>query len=585
MKIHIVKKGDTLYEISKKYGVPLSKIVDANPQLVDPNKLDIGMKIKVPTQPVPVPVPEGTQPIIHKHAVKQGDSLWKLSKAWGVSLKEIIDANPQLKNPNALLVGEVVNIPSSGTFTSNGEDHKSGGTAYKVEKTVPGSKTYTGPKEEMMVPQQVMPEIPQMPVIPECEVMPEISMQSELIVMPEMPPMEMPKKLPMKPVYEHKPKMMKPICPEKPIESVVEPCPPMQEHLVHCMPQLFNCAPPDFMFPTASLHKFHKAHCGCHEGEAVMPAQHWGPPAQHYSYPAYDHKEEHGAWTMPTSHYPGIPEQPMAVEYSQMSVTEPYTMGGPSFHTYPAQVDMKQTYPSYEAVMGEEAVSEKKPCGFHGSEKPTLYGEQLYEAEVPHENPVNPYYHPYHHHPHHHPYQHHLHHHHLHHHPHHHPYHHHLHHHPHHHPYHHHPHHHFPHGGYGHNSMMPYDGEGQHSNLEPYQERETTGQTTDAFELFEDLKSPSWTANTMGFSEGASEEESRPNEQNGINDLKTQSEFHNTNSTSVDMMDLKEDMLKGLEVESKVSRDTRTRVKSKSVTKKNRKQGSRPKRRNPWIKN
>nr|WP_281423158.1 LysM peptidoglycan-binding domain-containing protein [Paenibacillus oenotherae] len=52
---------------------------------------------------------------MHQHVVKQGDTLWKLSKAWGVPLSDMIKANPQLKNPNVLLTGEIVNIPKTGT--------------------------------------------------------------------------------------------------------------------------------------------------------------------------------------------------------------------------------------------------------------------------------------------------------------------------------------------------------------------------------------------------------------------------------------------------------------------------------------
>nr|WP_281378706.1 LysM peptidoglycan-binding domain-containing protein [Paenibacillus phyllosphaerae] len=52
---------------------------------------------------------------MHQHVVKQGDTLWKLSKAWGVPLSDMIKANPQLKNPNVLLTGEVVNVPKPGS--------------------------------------------------------------------------------------------------------------------------------------------------------------------------------------------------------------------------------------------------------------------------------------------------------------------------------------------------------------------------------------------------------------------------------------------------------------------------------------
>lgn len=51
MKIHIVKEGDTLFKLSQQYGVDMEKLTAANPQLQDPNQIDIGMKIKIPSQP------------------------------------------------------------------------------------------------------------------------------------------------------------------------------------------------------------------------------------------------------------------------------------------------------------------------------------------------------------------------------------------------------------------------------------------------------------------------------------------------------------------------------------------------------
>lgn len=143
MKIHIVKQGDSLYSISQKYGVPLQTVIEANPQISNPNVLAIGEKVKIPKAPVSVP---DNSEVYYKHTVKQGDTLWKLSKAWGVSLKDMVEANPQLKNPNALMTGEVVNIPKKG---SNASAVKPEYTASNVsEKTQVGGKEYTGPKEE-----------------------------------------------------------------------------------------------------------------------------------------------------------------------------------------------------------------------------------------------------------------------------------------------------------------------------------------------------------------------------------------------------------------------------------------------------
>lgn len=105
MKIHMVKQGDSLYSIAKKYDVSLENIVKANPEISNPDAIEVGMKVKIPSQP------KTALEVIHHHIVQQGDTLWKLSKAWGIQLTDMIKANPQLKNPNALLTGEVVNIP------------------------------------------------------------------------------------------------------------------------------------------------------------------------------------------------------------------------------------------------------------------------------------------------------------------------------------------------------------------------------------------------------------------------------------------------------------------------------------------
>jgi morphogenetic protein associated with SpoVID len=143
VKIHIVKQGDSLYALSQKYGVPLQKIIEANPQISNPNVLALGEKVKIPTAPVSVP---DNSEVYYKHTVKQGDTLWKLSKAWGIPLKDMVDANPQLKNPNALMLGEVVNIPKK---TSNSSPVQPGYMPSNAsEKTQVGGKEYTGPKEQ-----------------------------------------------------------------------------------------------------------------------------------------------------------------------------------------------------------------------------------------------------------------------------------------------------------------------------------------------------------------------------------------------------------------------------------------------------
>lgn len=49
MKIHIVQKGDTLWEIAKQYGVDFNELKSMNTQLANPDLIMPGMKIKIPS--------------------------------------------------------------------------------------------------------------------------------------------------------------------------------------------------------------------------------------------------------------------------------------------------------------------------------------------------------------------------------------------------------------------------------------------------------------------------------------------------------------------------------------------------------
>ena len=54
VKIHIVQKGDTLWKIAQKYGVDFNELKQVNTQLSNPDMIMPGMKIKIPTGSVPV---------------------------------------------------------------------------------------------------------------------------------------------------------------------------------------------------------------------------------------------------------------------------------------------------------------------------------------------------------------------------------------------------------------------------------------------------------------------------------------------------------------------------------------------------
>ncbi|MFB5763422.1 LysM peptidoglycan-binding domain-containing protein [Paenibacillus medicaginis] len=172
MKIHILKKGESLYELSQKYKIPLEQLISANSHITNRDEVMAGTKIKIPS-PASAAMPAPPMAVAYQHKVKQGDTLWKLGKAWGIPLKDMIDANPQLKNPNALMTGEIVNIPKAeGTQADPGQTNASENQAGGNVK-LPLNKKNTGVKEENTsnpeMPYEMfeMPEIPEMPNIPQ----------------------------------------------------------------------------------------------------------------------------------------------------------------------------------------------------------------------------------------------------------------------------------------------------------------------------------------------------------------------------------------------------------------------------------
>ena len=53
-----------------------------------------------------------TTPVaIVTHTVRKGDTLWAIARTYGVKLTNLIAANPQIKNPNLIYPGNEVRIP------------------------------------------------------------------------------------------------------------------------------------------------------------------------------------------------------------------------------------------------------------------------------------------------------------------------------------------------------------------------------------------------------------------------------------------------------------------------------------------
>lgn len=110
---HVIVKGDTFSALAKKYGVSVNAIKSANPSL-DPNRLRIGDKVIIPPatakpEPAGTGTSSGTAGEGTVYKVKSGDTLTRIGRQYGVTVKELRAAN-NLKT-DQIKVGQRLKIP------------------------------------------------------------------------------------------------------------------------------------------------------------------------------------------------------------------------------------------------------------------------------------------------------------------------------------------------------------------------------------------------------------------------------------------------------------------------------------------
>jgi lipoprotein-anchoring transpeptidase ErfK/SrfK len=147
---YIVRPGDFLRKIARTCGFTYAELVNANPQIANPNRIYVGQAINLPgmeqEEPVeaetaqaedlvpgtgaePVRVSTNTaaalDPMLAEpeeprtvsvegdqvHTVVRGDTIGKIARKYGVTTNQIMFVNMNLLNPNVIHVGQKIIIP------------------------------------------------------------------------------------------------------------------------------------------------------------------------------------------------------------------------------------------------------------------------------------------------------------------------------------------------------------------------------------------------------------------------------------------------------------------------------------------
>lgn len=98
--IYYVKRGDTLWNISIKYGVEISTLVKIN-NIKNPNLIYIGQKIEIPRNK--------NLNSLYVYKIQKGDTLYSISRKYNVTIANLVKIN-RIKNPNLIYAGDILNI-------------------------------------------------------------------------------------------------------------------------------------------------------------------------------------------------------------------------------------------------------------------------------------------------------------------------------------------------------------------------------------------------------------------------------------------------------------------------------------------
>ena len=128
-----VRKGDTLYSISRRYNVPLKNLIEAN-NLRPPYNLNVGQNLRLPAA--------------QYHIVKKGDTLYSIAREHNVDVASLTRKN-NLEAPYTLYVGQKLALSGSVSGSSYKQASTKSSTTSKASTTTKRAvqtSNYTPPK-------------------------------------------------------------------------------------------------------------------------------------------------------------------------------------------------------------------------------------------------------------------------------------------------------------------------------------------------------------------------------------------------------------------------------------------------------
>lgn len=106
--IHKVTADETLYSLLKKYECSVGEVLDANPELKNSSKIYVNQVIKFPTLLKVTTKPKPQTVAKADHIVQAGETLYSISKQYGISLEQLRAINGLMDNN--IKSGQAINL-------------------------------------------------------------------------------------------------------------------------------------------------------------------------------------------------------------------------------------------------------------------------------------------------------------------------------------------------------------------------------------------------------------------------------------------------------------------------------------------
>lgn len=139
--LHTIQAEETKYSVSKKYGISIPELEELNPHIK--NVFEIGMQIRLNKNTVvPKTVVADVQPTTTKtmfYAVQQGETLFSISRKFGISVDEITKKNPAVST--GLTVGMELLLPEKKEINSAIQSDAADGLKKKLNLLETANKT------------------------------------------------------------------------------------------------------------------------------------------------------------------------------------------------------------------------------------------------------------------------------------------------------------------------------------------------------------------------------------------------------------------------------------------------------------